>query len=396
MSLAEAVAAVPAARAMSARGACRSASGELYGARGELYKVDELQGRAAFDALRDEWDALLAGGPVDQPFQKHAFIAAWLDAFAPQGELRVLVARDAGGRAAGMAPFLEERTPGMVTLRAPANDHSSRVEWVLGAEARGACQALWGHLRDRLRWDALVLRDVPRHGPTSTAVEELARRDGHPVGRWESLVTPYLALGAEPREKQVSSKFLGNLRRRMRRLEEQGAVSVRRVDGGDGVEPFLEAFFRLEAAGWKGQRGTAIAADPATLAFYRGLARAAAAGGWLALHALELDGRPVAMHFGLRYRGVHSLPKPAYEEGLGACSPGQLLFREVLAECEAKSLAELDFLGPDMPWKRDWAPALRPHDFLHVYRPGLSGAARHALKFRLKPLAKEVLSWWRR
>jgi CelD/BcsL family acetyltransferase involved in cellulose biosynthesis len=381
LAQAEALSAAPAARAMSARGA---------------YRVEELQGRAAFDALRGEWDAVLAEGPVDQPFQRHAFLAAWLDAFAPEGELRVLVARDAGGRAAGMVPLLEERAAGTVTLRSPANDHSSRAEWILGADARGACEALWGYLRDRLRWDVLLLRDVPRHGPTSTAIEELARRDEHPVGRWESLVTPYLPLGGAPRDGQVSSKFLGNLRRRMRRLEEQGAVSYRRVEGGDAVEPFLEAFFRLEAAGWKGRGGTAIAADPATLAFYRGLARAAAAEGWLALRALELDGRPIAMHFGLCHGRVYSLPKPAYDESLSACSPGQLLFREVLAECEARHLAELDFLGPDMPWKRDWAPSLRPHDFLYVYRPGLSGAARHALKFRVKPLAKEVLSWWRR
>jgi CelD/BcsL family acetyltransferase involved in cellulose biosynthesis len=360
------------------------------------YRVEEVQGVGAFAALRAEWDALLAEGPVDQPFQRHAFIGAWLDAFAPDGLLRVLVARDAAGRAAGMAPLLEERKHGVVTLSAPANDHSSRSEWVLGADPRGAAEALWAHLRDRLRWDVLLLRDVPRDGPTSTLVEELALRDRHLTGRWESLVTPYLPLGDGPREKKVSSKFLGNLRRRMRRLEEQGAVSYRRVDGGEGVEPFLEAFFALEAAGWKGEKGTAIAKDPRTVAFYRGLAHAAGREGWLALRALELDGRPIAMHFGLVHRGVYSLPKPAYDETLGACSPGQLLFREVLAECEARRLGELDFLGPDMPWKRDWEPSLRPHDFLYVYRPGLPGAALHAKKFRLNPLAKEVLSWLRR
>jgi len=102
------------------------------------------------------------------------------------------------------------------------------------------------------------------------------------------------------------------------------------------------------------------------------------------------------MHFGLLHHRVYALPKPTYDEALGACSPGQLLLREVLAECEARGLAELDFLGPDMPWKRDWAPALRPHDWLHVYRPGVAGRVRHALKHRLKPIAREVSSWWRR
>lgn len=367
------------------------------------YRVSEVEGVGGFAGLRPEWDALLATGPVDAPYHRHAFLGAWLDAFAPDGRLRVLVARDRSGRAVGMAPLVEERRAGVVSLSAPANDHSVRVEWVLGADARGAVGALWAHLRDRMRWDVLVLRDVPRAGPTSTFLEEAARRDRHPCGRWESLRSPYITLGEREREGRASAKFLANLRRRMRRLEEHGAVAVRRIGPGradlddlEAVEASLEEFLALEAAGWKGKRGTAIARDPRTLAFYRGLARAAAREGWLALRALELDGRAIAMHFGLVHRGVYGLPKPAYDESCAACSPGQLLFREVLAECEAAGLAELDFLGPDMPWKRDWAPDLRVHDWLYVYRPGLAGLALHALKHRVKPAAKEVLSWWRR
>jgi CelD/BcsL family acetyltransferase involved in cellulose biosynthesis len=92
---------------------------------------------------------------------------------------------------------------------------------------------------------------------------------------------------------------------------------------------------------------------------------------------------------------VYLLPKTAYDEALGHVSPGQLLQREVLAECEARGLAAFDFLGPDMPWKRDWAPVHAPHDWLYVYRPSLAGRARHALRHRVRPVVKEVLSWRR-
>jgi CelD/BcsL family acetyltransferase involved in cellulose biosynthesis len=363
---------------------------------GGPYRVEVVEGARGFAALAAEWDALLAAGPVDQPYHRHGYLRAWLDAFAPRGTLRVLVARDPSGKPAGMAPLLEERRRGRVLLAAPANDHSSRVEWVLGVDPAGAVAALWSHLRDRLRWDVLLLRDVPSDGPTSRLLEEHARRDRHPVGRWRSLESPFLTLGRQPREPALSSKFVANLRRRMRRLQEQGAVSYRRVEGGEAASCFLEQFFALEAAGWKGRGGTAIAADAPTHAFYRSLAEVAERERWLALRAIDLDGRPVAMHLGLLYRGVYSLPKPAYDERLSSCSPGQLLLREVLAECEAGHLRELDFLGPDMPWKRDWEPSLRSHDWLYVYRPGLTGNALHAVKHRLKPLAKEVISWWRR
>ncbi len=373
-----------------------AARGKALAEQGHL-RVDEVQGLGEFCALEQEWDACLAAGPVDQPYLRHGFIRAWLEAFRPAGPLRVLVARDAGGRAVGMAPLLERRRAGLTVLASPANDHSCRVEWVLGREPARAVEALWAYLRDRLRWDVLVLRDVPRDGPTSTVLAGLAARDRYPVGRWPSLSSPFLALGREPREGQVTAKFLANLRRRMRRLQERGAVSYRRVDCGEAeVGAFLEGFLALEAAGWKGRSGTAIARDPRLVSFYRGVAAAAARQGWLSLRALELEGRPVAMHFALTHRGTYSLPKPAYDEALAHCSPGQLLLREVLAECETRGLAELDFLGPDMAWKREWAPTLRQHDWLHLYRPGLTGTALHGLRHRLRPLAKEMLSWWRR
>lgn len=359
------------------------------------YRVEALEGRAAFDALRDEWNALLARGPVDLPFVRHEWIAAWLDAFAPDARLRVLSARAPGGAAAGFAPLLEVRDRGVIRLLAPANDHSCRVEWALGPDAAGVVAALWAHLRDRLRWDVLLLRDLPREGPTSTLLEPLARADGHLTGRWESLRTPYLPLGDGPVEARTSAKFRANLRRRARRLAEQGAVAIRREDGRGDLDGALAAFLALEAAGWKGARGTAIAAEPARALFYTRVARDAAARGALALRALTLDGRPVAIHLGLVHRGVYSLPKTAYLEELGQVSPGQLLHAEVVAECEARGLSELDFLGPDMAWKRDWAPRHRPHDWLYVYRPSLAGHAMHILKHRVRPTVKEALGWWR-
>jgi CelD/BcsL family acetyltransferase involved in cellulose biosynthesis len=363
---------------------------------GEPYRVETWAGRAAFAGLRSEWDALLERGQVDLPFLRHAFLDAWLDAFAPPGaRLAVFVARDRAGAAAGFAPLLAERRGGVVRLTAPANDHTCRVEWVLGPDASGAVASIWAHLRDRVRWDVLVLRDLPRDGPTSTLLEPLARADGHLTGRWESQRSPWLPLGGVPVEARLAGKFRANLRRRWRRLEELGPVAVRREDGRGDLAETLREFFALEASGWKGRSGTALAMDPRLVRFYGAWAREAAARGALAVRALTLSGRPVAVHLGLVHRGAYWLPKVAYDERLGAVSPGQLLHREVIAECEARGLRALEFLGPDMEWKRDWEPEHRPHDWLYVYRPSLAGRALHVFKHRLKPAAKEVLRWGR-
>jgi CelD/BcsL family acetyltransferase involved in cellulose biosynthesis len=341
------------------------------------YRVDVLHGREGLTALGSDWDAILASGPLGLPLHRHACVEAWLEAFRPDGRLHVLVARDALGRAVGMAPLLEERSGAATTLAAPANLQTPRVEWVLGQDAEGAVEAIWSALRDRLRWDVLDLRYLQRDGPTSLLVERHARRDHHPVGRYRAMRSPYLALGGA-RASKVTSTFAATLRRRMRQLQRRGTVSYRRIGGGEDAERGIEEFLALEASGWKGRAGSAIASDPRTAAFYRGVARAGAREGWLALRALDLDGRPVAMHLGLVNRGMYSVPKVAYDERFAACSPGQLLSREVVAECEAMRLAEADLIGPDARWKREWGPAYRDVDWLFVYRPGLAGTARYA------------------
>lgn len=353
------------------------------------YRVEVVHGREGFSSLRRDWDAVLGSGPFDLPLHHHACVEAWLDAFQPGGRLRVLVARDALGRAAGMAPLLEERTGAATTLAAPANLHTPRVEWVLGDDPQGAVEALWSALRDQLRWDVLDLRYLQRDGPTSLLVERHARRDHHLVGRYRAVRMPYLALGGEPRSSKVTSTFAATLRRRMRRLQRHGAVSYRRIDGGEDAERGIEEFLALEASGWKGSAGSAIASDPRTAAFWRGVARAGAREGWLALRALDVEGRPVAMHLGLMHRGVYSMPKVAYDEQFAGCSPGQLLFGEVVAECEARRLTEADLIGADARWKREWAPDYRDVDWLFVYRPGLAGTARYAAQ-RARILGRAV------
>ena len=361
--------------------------------------VEEVEDWARLSALRQEWNALLESGPTDMPFVRHEWLSAWLAAFAPQARLRVLVARTPSGRAAGIAPFVEVRRLGLTWLVAPVNDHSCRFEWVLGPgpDAAGAVAAIWSHLRDHLRWDALLLRDLPRDGPTSTLLGAMVAADRFPSGRWESMRTPYLVLGPHPVpvEARLDAKFRANLRRRKRKLAEKGPVTLARIEREAELPAALDGFFSLEAAGWKGERGTAIARDPRLVTFYRAVALAAARGGWLSMRSLLVGGEVAATHFAFTYRDRYYLPKPAYDERLGSCSPGQLLMWEVAAESETRGLAELDFLGPDMPWKRDWAPRYRPHDWLYVYRPGLAGLALHAFKHRVKPLAREVLSWWR-
>lgn len=378
----------------------REARNELAPSRtAQRISVSEIRARAAFVALEEEWNALVRQTD-DQIFYRHEFIRVWLDNFAPGSNFRVLTLRDEAGELEAVLPLVEQKVwmygiP-VRELCAAANLHSCRFDLVAKDPERAAA-AFMAHLDAAPDWDVLRLSDVPEGGK-AYALLERARESGHPVGTWESLRSPFISLPAsyDAMQKSLDSKFRANVRRRRRKLEEKGAVTVERIEGGAGLAYALEEGFCLERSGWKGRGGTAIDQDEKTRGFYSELARTASHLGSLALYFLRVDGRAVGFHYALEYGGRYLLLKPAYDEAIRECSPGQLLLDEVLKSCIEKRLPEFDFLGPDMEWKRDWTSQVRPHHWLFIFRKNALGRALCSAKFRWIPAAKEQVKRWRR
>jgi len=351
-------------------------------------------GAERIDELLREWRALCDEGPCSDPFFRPEWIRAHLRAFEPDAKLRIVEVRS-GGRLRLLLPLVQERARlrgfPVRKLRAPAGVHSCRFDLIHGGEDPTPwIEAAWDHLKDQDGWDVIELRDVPEGGAAERLLASAAK-DRNYVGRWESMRTPYVPLGAGGLDEvlaRTDTHFRANLRRRMRKLEQKGKVSLRRIDRADPQA--LAAFYALERDGWKGSQGSAIDCDPNTRGFYDEIAAWAAEEGTLSLYALDLDGEPVAMHFGLAAGGRYFIPKPAFAAAHKECSPGQLLLQEVLRDCAARGNYELDFLGPWMAWKGDWTQKVRSHGWCYVFRRGPLGAALHSAKFGLGKLREAI------
>jgi hypothetical protein len=88
------------------------------------------------------------------------------------------------------------------------------------------------------------------------------------------------------------------------------------------MQPFVDALLQLEAMGWKGNRGTALAVSAkAQAALQAGLAAMHSANR-LRFWRMELDGRPIAALFALVDDGEVALGKIAHAEDLARFSPG--------------------------------------------------------------------------
>ena len=185
-------------------------------------------------------------------------------------------------------------------------------------------------LRDWLKNDILHWRDVAADGPFAAALgESIGRFHLQPYQRSRALLRRhadaerYIA-EALPR---ASRKELGRLRKR---LSEKGRLTFSETDQ---VGQFLE----LEAAGWKGERGSALGSTVAGARFFRGMALQAAARGRLMMLALELDGRPVAMKCNLLAGEGAFAFKIAYHEAYARFSPGLQLELENIRAFHARA-----------------------------------------------------------
>jgi CelD/BcsL family acetyltransferase involved in cellulose biosynthesis len=219
------------------------------------------------------------------------------------------------------------------------------------------------------------------------------------LGRWRSQASPYLPLpsSAEELDASLSAKFRGNLRRRARLLEaEVGPLRLEQISQRREVDAAFDDGLRLEAAGWKGVAGTAISCDAWLTARYRALAHAFAAKGSLALYFLSVGQQRVAFHFGLIEGGVYYLLKPGLDPELSRYGVGHLLLRAVAQDLIERKVTELDFLGDDLPWKRDWTARTRTHSWHYLFPPTHRGRLLHAAKFRLAPLVKRTIALFAR
>lgn len=167
------------------------------------------------------------------------------------------------------------------------------------------------------------------------------------------------------------------LRRQHGKLAALGRLAFDSVSGGEDLSRAVEQFLALEAAGWKGRRGTALASRPQTAALARQLF--ASGEGPVACRAdrLSLDGRPIAVSLALVCGGTAHLLKTAYDESLRKLSPGVALENEIIRTCHETGFARrldtaslpggvLDDLYPDRG---------RIGDLLFACDAGVSAAA---------------------
>ncbi|OWQ93062.1 hypothetical protein CDN99_00715 [Roseateles aquatilis] len=177
-----------------------------------------------------------------------------------------------------------------------------------------------------------------------------------------------------------------NLRKQQKKLDTAGTVTrIECLTRPEDVAPALAHYGRLEASGWKGQEGTAIAPGHPQYEFYRTMLEAFAHQHRARIYQYWFDDQVVSMDLCIEAGAKIVILKTAYDEAHKAVSPStlmrQLQFQQLFEAAAAGGpIRRIEFYGKVMEWHTRWTATARP-----IY---------HATRYRWRwvPALKRLLS----
>jgi CelD/BcsL family acetyltransferase involved in cellulose biosynthesis len=213
-----------------------------------------------------------------------------------------------------------------------------------------------------------------------------------------------LSEGARPfATPEFGVKRSGSTRKKLRqdwnRLSALGAVDIVNSRGPD-VQAALETFLTLEAASWKGARGTALLCDAADASFARGMVSGLAEHDNASVALLRIDGRAIAAQV-LMYCGTTAYTwKTAFSPEYAKYSPGTLLIDKITDELfSTAGITAIDSCSAEGSFMAQlWAGRRKMADLLVDVGPGRSltfwlEAARQQGYHHLRKLRDRMQAW---
>ena len=349
----------------------------------------------ALDALGPQWCALMERCPDSRVgFQSFAWLRAWLVNYADEGiGLHVVVGyfRD---RLALIWPLEVKRSFGLKVVEHLGEPLSQYHDAIVDPDAPGDW-LLEGALRHLQFLDVDVLRlrrvrDDSRLTPILRAAGARVTRGGHaPYVDFDAGETP------ETFERALSGKERSNRRRRLRKLEELGAITFESDPAPERARELIRAALAMKRA-WALEAGVYAAAafDPRFEKCFLDAVDSSNPSAHLRVFGICCAGRPIAVEISLGYRGRLFGHVLAHDPALAKMGVGVLLADASIREAYKAGFRLFDLLSPADPYKTFWAKRkIGVNDYLLGYtrRGSAIGLAKAGAPLWLAALVAALL-----
>jgi len=307
---------------------------------------------------RARWADLAGAAAEANAFYAPDMLGAALDHLAAGHGVRLIEAQE-DGRSIGLLPVVTASSHGRLPVSCVVNWMHDHCFFGAPIVRQGHEVAAWRSFLaqlDAADWAPgfLHLECLDAAGANAAALEALCVEQGRgrrEIHRYDRAILRSDLSADEYWETHVRAKKRKELRRLQKRLAELGQVETHLLACAADLPVWCQDFLTLEASGWKGRQGTALACKKADEAFFRAACAAAFDAGRLHFLRMDMDGRAIAMLVNFRHgEGAFSF-KIAFDEALGRFSPG------ILIEIANLHAVQGD---PDMAWMDSCAAVDHP------------------------------------
>lgn len=286
------------------------------------------------------WRDLAANAAERNPFFAPWMLQPALAALAPRNV--DIAAIRSGGELIGLIPL----TPAFGYARLPVRHLAPWMHphcfFAAPLVRRGAEREFFDGLyaladRHKARPAFLRLAHLDANGPLIAAAEKAAAgRVAYRAGAYERALLEGGYDAQAYLEANVRKKKRKEMNRLRNRLAEIGTIKLRTLTSRSEIAGWCDAFLALEAAGWKGSEGSALASIQAHADFFREVVSGAYDAGALTFFRLDVGDRPIAMIVNFIEGGEGYSFKIAHDEEFARYSPGVMIEVEMLKALESQ------------------------------------------------------------
>jgi CelD/BcsL family acetyltransferase involved in cellulose biosynthesis len=203
-------------------------------------------------------------------------------------------------------------------------------------------------------FQGLKLYFIPRSSPTMEILRSAADSLGFVSFEENVLALPRLDLADQP-DLAIRHTRKKSLLRHENYFRRTGLLQVHHMSTAADIRPQLEEFFAQHIA----RRG--VTASPSLFLelrqrdYYHDVVTTIGPKGWLRFTRIDWNGRAIAFHFGLSYRGRYLFGIPSFDIALSQHSPGEVLLRQLLLAAIEEKANSFDFGIGDEAYKYRFA-----------------------------------------
>jgi CelD/BcsL family acetyltransferase involved in cellulose biosynthesis len=333
-------------------------------------QIRVLQNETQLDALREEWNDLLADSPADCLFLTWEWMTSWWRHLKGERELHVIEIRD-HERLVGLAPFAVSH--GRVEFMGTGTVGSDYLDVIA---RRGCEREVVEAVAQSLEATRLNLHFS--HFLSGAVIPRLGERmrvSGYRIFNRTINVCPFMVLRDHTWDSFLSTtgkRHRENVRRRIRKLP--GNASFHLTETREELHRNLRILIELHHRSWNARGGSDALQEGAVENFHKEFTEHALRQGWLRLFVLSIAGRPEAAVYAFNRKGRLLYYQAGVSPDRSSMSLGLVALALAIQHALDEGAVECDLLHGDEDYKSLWANHTRQLHVLDGYPRSFRGS----------------------